>query len=262
MKRFRSVAYTSIACFSMLAAAGCAAPEQGGAGVDAESEKCAVQEHAMGLRWQQQSAEAQALQSQTYRIATERLEEKVKHATSENLAIITDLDETAIDNTELLARDMSACHDYSVWDTWGHWERKGSPSAIPGATGFFHAADQLGVSIYYLSDRTEENLDATIASLKGLGFPQVSRERVMLLGPSKEERRSKIQANNEVILQLGDTLHDFAGDYADAGVEQQRQLVEQDAGHFGDDWFILPNPTYGSWEDAELDEWDAEREVR
>lgn len=84
----------------------------------------------------------------------------------------------------------------------------------------------------------------------------------MLLGPSKEERRSIIQANKQVILQLGDTLHDFAGDYADADVEQQRQLVEQDAAHFGDDWFILPNPTYGSWEDAELDEWDAELEVR
>lgn len=160
-----------IACISMLAVAGCAGPSPDRAGVDAESASCAVQEHAMGLRWQQQSAEAQALQSQTYRIAAERLEEKVKHATSENLAIITDLDETAIDNTELLARDISACHDYSVWDTWDHWERKGSPSAIPGATDFFHAADQLGVSIYYLSDRTEENFDATIASLKSLGFP-------------------------------------------------------------------------------------------
>jgi 5'-nucleotidase (lipoprotein e(P4) family) len=258
-----SIAYMSIAVVSMLAAAGCATADQGGEGAadSPNSESCAVQEHAMSLRWQQQSAEAQALQSQTYRIAGERLEEKVKQAKSENLAIITDLDETAIDNTELLARDMTDCHDYSVWDTWGHWELEGSPSAIPGAAEFLRNADEMGVSIYYLSDRTEENLDATIASLKELGFPQVSKDQVMLLGPSKEERRTKVQEDHEVVMQLGDTLHDFAGYYAKTPLDQQRQLVEEDAEHFGDEWFILPNPTYGSWEDAELDEWDAELEV-
>lgn len=263
MKRPMSIAYTSIAVVSLLAAAGCAAVGQGAEGAEASpnSENCAVQEHAMGLRWQQQSAEAQALQSQTYRIAGERLEEKVKQAKSKDLAIITDLDETAIDNTELLARDMTVCHDYSVWDTWGHWELEGSPSAIPGAAEFFQNADEMGVSIYYLSDRTEENLDATIASLKELDFPQVSKDQVRLLGPSKEERRTKIQEEHEVIMQLGDTLHDFAGDYANADLDHQRQLVEEDAGHFGDDWFILPNPTYGSWEDADLDTWNAELEV-
>ena len=263
MKRPMSIAYASIAVVSILAAAGCARADQGGKGAEEShnSGNCEVQERAMGLRWQQQSAEAQALQSQTYRLAGERLEEKVKQGKSQNLAIITDLDETAIDNTELLARDMTACHDYSLWDTWGHWELEGSPSAIPGAVEFFHKADKLGVSIYYLSDRTEENLDATIASLKGLDFPQVSKDRVMLLGPSKEERRTRIQREHEVTMQLGDTLHDFAGDYAHANLDQQRQLVEKDAEHFGGDWFILPNPTYGSWDNAELDEWDAELEV-
>lgn len=258
-----SIAYTSIAVVSLLTSAGCAAVDQGGRSAEERpnSENCAVQEHAMGLRWQQQSAEAQALQSQTYRIAGERLKEKIKQAQSKDLAIITDLDETAIDNTELLARDMTACHDYSVWDTWGHWELEGSPSAIPGAAEFFQNADEMGVSIYYLSDRTEENLDATVASLKKLNFPQASKDRVRLLGPSKEERRTKIQEEHEVIMQLGDTLHDFAGDYANADLDQQRQLVEEDAEHFGDDWFILPNPTYGSWEDAELDTWSAELEV-
>ncbi|MFC7850744.1 5'-nucleotidase, lipoprotein e(P4) family [Arthrobacter sp. NPDC057388] len=259
MKRSKTIAGTALVAVYILAAAGCAATDQGAEGAEKSPDpgQCAVQEHAMGLRWQQQSAEAQALQSQTYRIAGERLAEKVKRTPAENLAIITDLDETALDNTKLLARDMAACHDYSVWDTWGQWELQGSPSAIPGAAEFFHKADELGVSIYYISDRTEENLDATIASLKGLDFPQVSKDQVMLLGPSKEARRAKIQEEHKVIMQLGDTLHDFAGDYANTQLDQQRQLVEKDAKHFGDDWFILPNPTYGSWEDAELDQWDA-----
>lgn len=265
MKRSMNVACTSIALVVMLGTTGCGAvvgkgPE--GTAESAAAEKCPVQEHAMGLRWQQQSAEAQALQSQTYRIAAERLKEKVEQSDSTDLAIITDLDETAIDNTDLLARDMSSCHDYSDWETWGDWELNGSPSAIPGAAEFLRQADEMGVSIFYLSDRTEENLEATIASLTKLDFPQVSNDHVRLLGPSKEERRAKIQEEHQVIMQLGDTLHDFAGDYAKTGLDRQRQLVEEDADRFGDDWFILPNPTYGSWEDAELDEWDADLEVK
>jgi predicted secreted acid phosphatase len=38
-----------------------------------------------------------------------------------------DLDETVLDNTPLLARDMEQCHDYTKWDTWGDWEKQGNP---------------------------------------------------------------------------------------------------------------------------------------
>ncbi len=251
-----------------------AAAGQAPAAATETSSACTVSQYAMALRWQQQSAEAQALQAQTYAMATAKLEQKVKEARTKSnngkgnsapkhqkLAIITDLDETVIDNTALLARDMQQCHDYTTWDTWGAWEQDGHPALINGAKDFLDRADQLGVDIYYISDRSVENLDATLASLEELGLPQVDEDQVLLLGPPKQERRAKVQSGHRVLMQLGDTLHDFDQRFAGSPLTQQRSLVEQNVEKFGDEWIVLPNPTYGSWSKAALDVWDAELTV-
>lgn len=223
-----------------------------------EAAKCAVQAYTMGVRWQQQSAEARALQGQTYDLATERLDEVVKNASDdEDLAIMTDLDETAVDNTDLLARDIAKCHDYAPFDDWSDWEQKGQPRLIPGALEFFKHADELGVDIYYVSDRTVENQKDNEASIKKLGLPQVESDHVLLLGPSKAERRAKIQKDHELVMQLGDSLADFDGDFKDAPLDKQKKLVKKNQSKFGKEWFILPNATYGSWSDAKLSEWDS-----
>ncbi len=219
---------------------------------------CAVEKYEMGLKWQQQSAEARALQAQTYDFATEQLDSAVADVgEGENPAIITDLDETVIDNSKLLARDLAECHDYSTWDTWGDWERNGEPTLIPGALEFFEHADELGVDIFYISDRTDENKAATLDTLKALELPQVTEESVKLLGPPKEERRAAVEADHTVLMQLGDTLHDFDGAFADAPLKKQRQLVEKNQDKFGTEWIMLPNPTYGDWSEADLEEWKA-----
>ncbi|GAB3194737.1 5'-nucleotidase, lipoprotein e(P4) family [Nesterenkonia suensis] len=251
---------------AMLLATACAAENgQAAAEEDADGEEaaedCDVREFAMALRWQQQSAEAKTLQTQTFRLAAERLEELVDEADGEDLALISDLDETAVDNTELLARDMAECHGYSDWETWDHWEREGTARVIPGALEFFERADELGVTIFYLSDRTEDNFDDTAAMLQELDFPQADQEdQILLLGPPKQERRELVEADYELLMQLGDTLHDFHDGYAGADLEEQHELIEEHADRWGNDWFVFPNPTYGTWEEAELDEWDAEME--
>ena len=120
-------------------------------------EDCSVAEFTMGLRFQQQSAEVQALQLQAYNIATEKLDKAVAAAKDPSkLAIVTDLDETVIDNSALLARDLANCHQYDAWDTWLPWERDGTPELIPGAKKFLEHADKLGVTIRYVSDRADE----------------------------------------------------------------------------------------------------------
>ena len=59
---------------------------------------------------------------QAYNIATEKLDKAVAAAKDPSkLAIVTDLDETVIDNSALLARDLANCHQYDAWDTWLPW---------------------------------------------------------------------------------------------------------------------------------------------
>ncbi len=232
-----------------------------------ESADCAdAHRYEMGLKYQQQSAEIRALQEQTYRFATQRLEEiveqheedKIAAARGKDLAIVTDLDETAIDNTPMMVRDMEKCQQYSTWDTWGKWEQEGHPTVIPGALEFFEKADELGVDIFYISDRTEENFEDTVATLKELNFPQVSDDNVLLLGPDKQERREKVEQDHTVVMLLGDTLHDFDEDFATHknDVAKQRELVDENSDKLGTEWIVFPNSAYGRWENEELESWD------
>ncbi|ASK19766.1 MAG: 5'-nucleotidase, lipoprotein e(P4) family [Vreelandella alkaliphila] len=251
ISRYRNAATaTAFASLALL-------PLSGNAVAD-DASACDQVEYAMGLRYQQQSAEITALQRQGFELATYRLEKQIEaHGEGADLAIITDVDETLIDNSALLVRDMQACHDFTTWDTWLHWEREGEPRLIPGAKDFLEFADEQGVSIYYVSDRYQENKADTLATMEALELPQVSDERVMLLGPPKTERRAIVEDSHTLVMQLGDTLHDFSGDFVDASLEEQRDLVNDHAERFGQDWIVFPNASYGSWSDAELNAWEA-----
>lgn len=220
---------------------------------------CAVAEFAMGLRFQQQSAEIQALQLQAYNIVTEKLDKAVAAAQDPSrLAVVTDLDETVLDNSALLARDLANCHPYDAWDTWLPWERDGMPGLIPGAKEFLEHADSLGVTIRYISDRADEQKKYTLATLSKLGLPQVTEDSVLLLGPPKVERRAIVGADHRIVLLLGDTLHDFDARFRKTPLDQQRQTVAGEAGKWGTEWIVFPNATYGTWSKAPLQAWAAE----
>lgn len=219
---------------------------------------CAVAEFAMGLRFQQQSAEIQALQLQAYNIATQKLDAAVATAKDPSkLAIVTDLDETVIDNSALLARDLANCHAYDTWDTWLPWERDGTPQLIPGAKQFLQHADSLGVTIRYISDRADEQKPYTLATLNKLGLPQVSAESVLLLGPPKVERRAIVSADHQIVLLLGDTLHDFDARFRKTPLADQRATVAAEGGKWGTEWIVFPNAGYGTWSKAPLQAWEA-----
>ena len=230
----------------------------GGAFAEEITSACPVAEFTMGLRFQQASAEIQALQLQAYNIATERLDAALAAAPDPaNLAVVSDLDETAIDNTALLARDLANCHQYDAWDTWLPWERDGKPKLIPGAKAFFDHAAALGVAIFYVSDRADEQKSHTLDTLKALGLPNVSPETVLLLGPPKVERRALIEKDHEIVLLLGDTLHDFDARFRKTPLDQQRATVAEEAAKWGRKWIVFPNAAYGTWSKAPLDAWDA-----
>ncbi|HRO15955.1 MAG TPA: 5'-nucleotidase, lipoprotein e(P4) family [Paracoccus sp. (in: a-proteobacteria)] len=218
---------------------------------------CPVAEYAMALRWQQSSGEAEALQRQAYVLARLRLDEALAKQGDDKLAIVTDLDETVIDNSALLVRDVAACHDFSGWDTWKDWERKGNPTLIPGAKEFLDYADSKGVAIFYISDRYDETKESTLKTLTELGLPQVSADHVLLLGPPKGERRALVEKDHRIVMLLGDTLHDFQTEFEGKDAAPQKARVAETADRFGVDWIVLPNPTYGDFSKSEMKGWDA-----
>jgi len=213
-------------------------------------------DHAIAIRYQQASAEIRALQRQCYALATLRLRDAVDAAgNGKGLAILSDIDETILDNSAVMALAMHHDGMFENLETWKLWEREGDPHLIPGAAEFFALADRLGVTIFYVSDRFQENKLATIATLARLGLPQVHADQVLLFGPPKAERRAAVERDHRIILQLGDTLHDFHGAFAGAELADQYRLADDHSDRFGQDWIVFPNAAHGTWMKADLRPW-------
>lgn len=209
----------------------------------------AVQQYGMSLKFQNRSAEVQALQLQAFNVATHRLKEILQeHPNAKNLAIVTDLDETVLDNTDVFVQDLKRCEDYTNWKSWDAWEKSGQPQAIEGSLDFLNYADQHGVKIFYVSDRSEKFRASTIRAMKQLNLPQVHSQQILLYGTPKEQRRQTVSADYNVVMLLGDTLHDFSAAFSNQQTPQERaEAVKSNKEQFGERFIVLPNVSYGAW---------------
>ena len=180
-------------------------------------------------------------------------------------AVVMDVDETVLDNSPYQARLVrdGASYDEATWDLWVA-EKKAK--AVPGVVEFARAAAAKGVTILYISNRATHLKDATIANLKAEGLP-VKDDSVFLglgtfvegceqNGSEKNCRRRLAGQKYRVLMQFGDQLGDFAEIVANTPKDRDA-LYEEYADWFGERWFMLPNPTYGSWEPAVFNNaWD------
>ena len=123
--------------------------------------------------------------------------------------------------------------------------------AIPGAREFLEKANQLGIEIYYVSNRSETHLLPTIENMQHLELPFADPEHVMLKqeeSSSKAERREIIKSRYKVVLSVGDQM----GDFSEEPFMEEQALKEGFSSPMMDSarayFVILPNPMYGSFE--------------
>ncbi|MGN8159944.1 5'-nucleotidase, lipoprotein e(P4) family [Salinisphaera sp. RV14] len=210
--------------------------------------------HLMADRYQQASAEVRALQLQAYNVATRRLDRLLaEHQGKRQPAVVLDLDETVLDNSPYEA--ASVIDGFSYPKHWDQWVESAQARLIPGARAFLRHANARGVAIYYVSNRSAKHEAATIANLKRDDLPQVSTDSVRLKGPSKKKRRDAIARNHDILLLVGDTLHDFDAEFAGTSLASQRSTVRRMRQAFGNRFIVLPNASYGNWTHAPLQAW-------
>lgn len=211
-----------------------------------------ARENMMATNWYQTSGEAKALYIQGYNIATERLKEYLKKPHEKPYSIVLDLDETVLDNSPYQAENIVKGVGYSS-RTWDEWVKMKKAKAVPGAKEFLQFADKNGVKIYYISDRVESQLDATIENLKNEGIPVQSRENVLLKNKEdksgKVNRREYVKKHTDLIMLFGDNLSDFDV-FSSSSIEDRNKRVEELATEFGDKFILFPNPMYGAFESA------------
>ena len=203
--------------------------------------------------YQQTAAEYRALCYQAFNMAALRLNEiPKKKFRKEKLAIITDLDETVLDNSYVEAQLIKEGKEFSN-AMWKNWVDKSAATEVPGAVEFFKKAKQRGATIFYISNRDSSTLQTTLANLVKLGLPDADLDHIMLQGKSsssKEARRQAVAAKYKVIMLLGDNLIDFMTAFEKGTVDERFAQTDQRKEEWGKRFIVLPNSIYGEWENA------------
>jgi acid phosphatase len=254
---------TALAAFLLLA--GCAAQP-------------VTREADMGTLWVKTAAEYASLGLQAYGAAGEDLDRLLADkswsalpdqtdAASLPPAIIFDIDETLLDNVQFQLEHEPPFTD----EKFDAWHATNTVPAVPGAREFVQRARTAGVELFFVTNRRcaamaefpgacpQERI--TLQDLQDAGI-HADAEHLMLAAEKpewtqeKKVRRDAIAAERRVIMLVGDDLGDFlpcvrkrvyAPCTEPATQESRNAAVEKHAKYWGNGWYILPNPMYGSW---------------
>jgi 5'-nucleotidase (lipoprotein e(P4) family) len=173
------------------------------------------------------------------------------------LAALFDIDETALLNLGYEGDEARRGLAYDE-QRWLRWERTGADKvvAVPGAHVAIKAARALGIVVIFNSNRAAENAAQTAAALEGAGLGPVKHGTTLWLkgddggGANKDDRRWAIASGYCVVALVGDQLGDFSDLFNDPTLTPatRRALAAspQLASMWGNGWFVLPNPVYGT----------------
>lgn len=206
----------------------------------------------MATLWMQKSAEYRALCYQSFNLAKMMLDQRLKKFVGKKkLAVVVDLDEAVIDNTDYEAFLIGNNFGYSS-KTWTPWMQAGQAIAVPGAKEFLVYAESKKVEVFYISNRKMVGYDGTEKNLKELGFPYVDKIHLLLTTDTsdKQPRRDIVAKDYETVLLIGDNLNDFTSAFANKSVEERFMETDKIKADFGTKFIVIPNPVYGDWEGA------------
>lgn len=201
--------------------------------------------------WQQSAAEYRALCYQAFNLATLRLDKILtENPGKKNLAIITDLDETVLDNSEIAGEVIKEGKINGA--KWSKWVNKPEVPTVPGAIEFLDYAGKKGVTVFYISNRDTSGLKITLTVLQRLNLPNADLKNMLFLSDdfSKEFRRQTVMKDYDVVMLFGDNLNDFTNVFEDKPVNERRTETDSLKDEWGKKFIVLPNVTYGDWENA------------
>lgn len=204
------------------------------------------------LLYQQQAAEYRALCFQAYNIAQLRLDQALKKHHGKPLAVVTDIDETLLDNSPYDAARSLQDSDFTQ-KTWKKWTAKGIADTVPGAPSFFKYAALKGVTVFYVTNRDEDERAGTVKNLQRYDLPYADNAHILLKNGtgSKEARRQLIGKKYDIALLCGDNLPDEDKAYdGTPTLEARKATTEKLRKEFGNRYIVLPNPAYNDWESA------------
>jgi len=195
---------------------------------------------ADGIHWFRNAAEQKAVYVQTYQAALRAARELSAGKTPGSWAVVMDVDETILDNSEFQKRLGTRPFDPKDWSAWVD---EGQATLLPGAKTFIDGVNELQGRVALVTNRAEAECPATEDNLRRVGI----RYALILCARGgngdKNPRFRRVaegtagQPPLEILLWVGDNIQDFPA----------LTQATADFSQFGTRYFALPNPMYGSW---------------
>jgi len=218
--------------------------------------------------WQQTSAEYEALCHQAFNAAAYRLAiisnsglDVIDQETgaaivdqsspNKKMAIVMDLDETVLDNSPYNGWLIENNKTYNA-ESWTEWCNLAKAELVPGALEFIEKSKNQGIKIMYISNRSVDDLEATISNLQNSGIT-VDRSDVLLKTENSEKikRREQVMGSYNIVMLIGDNLADFTDAFdQELSINERKVLIEKYRNDFGKKFIVLPNVMYGDWENT------------
>lgn len=205
--------------------------------------------------WHQTSAEYRALCYQAFNAAKTYIETLIPNREpNEKFAIITDLDETIIDNSYLEAKQIKEGKEYNN-ARWKEWVNMSAATEVPGAIEFLQWAASRNITIFYISNRSVSDVKATLANMKKLQLPNADEEHMLFLSTesTKEPRRQIVAKDHKIVMLMGDNLNDFTNLFEKKSIDDRKAETDKVKDEWGKKFIVLPNAIYGEWENAFYD---------
>lgn len=201
--------------------------------------------------FQQRAAEYRALCYQAFNFARLSVDQNTEIKSAKPKAIMTDIDETILNNSAYQAHQVLKGEDYTS-SSWYEWTAKADADTIPGALRFLQYAASKGIEIFYVTNRDEKERPGTLKNLQKFNFPNADNAHLLLKGESssKEGRRELIAATHNIILQMGDNLNDASNLFEKKNPDARMKVADVFAQQFGSKIIVIPNPVYGDWESS------------
>lgn len=207
------------------------------------------------VRWAH-GAEYRAAAIQTYRAAAEELEELSEVLEPGAWAVVLDVDETVLSNLGHEVERARAGREFERGH-WNAWIERRAATPLPGAISFIERVRDLGGVVALVTNRDQSHCPQTEDNLRRQGVPyDVILCRPNGAGGDKGPRWEALREGTaaaglpplEIVMAVGDNIRDFPP------LDQELRLEpEEDFAQFGEVYFVIPNPLYGSFEDIPLD---------
>ncbi len=200
--------------------------------------------------FQQRAAEYRALCLQGYNIARFQIDSYTS-VSEKPKAIITDIDETILDNSAYAVHQAYQGAEYTS-PTWYEWTDKSAADTMPGAAAFLKYVASKNIQVFYITNREDKERAGTLKNLQRFGLPNADEIHLYTkMGTSsKEVRRQQVMDRYEVVLLMGDNLADLNVLFDKKTEEERKQNTDILAGEFGKKFIVFPNVNYGDWESS------------